>query len=273
MTTVRAASLLETASPGATTTAVFRLAGTEARRILLHPAALVVALVFLALLGFDRRPLESLRNPSMVKEGLEYFFLLYYGLLMFFAVNLVASSARRSGAEGQLAAAPLSGQQRTLATCLAVLAPVAVASLAAAGIYALSHGGAVTLAKALTPAELMVIPLCALGSGLLAVAVARWLPWPATSLGVAVALVFWVAFVQEKAGWAWSAPWTASHTWVEHPTLLGGSQGWHAVYLLGSAILAGLAALLRHNDNRRRLLLAAGLVVIGTVVAGTLQLP
>jgi len=271
MTTVRAPSGAAISNRGAAVRPVLRLAATEGRRILLHPVHLLFGAALVAIIGISTDPRTLFGDAATIAEGLEYIFLLYYGLVVFFAANLVASSPCRSGAGSQLAATPVAGQRRTAALCLGALAPAAVAGLVAALILQLSRASAIYQAP--SAAEVAVLPLCALGAALLGIAVSQWLPWPVVPLGVMVVVVFWVGFVQGKASWAWSAPWTASHKFVDDPTLLGGSQGWHAVYLAGLATLAALAALLRREANRRRLLLVAGLIATGTVVAGTLQLP
>jgi hypothetical protein len=252
---------------------VLRLARVEGRRILRHPVHLALVLAVVAIGGISDDPLRLFREPAAISGALEYIFILYYGMVVFFAANLVASSSRRSGADTQFEATPVTGQARTAALCLGVLAPTCVAGLAAAVIYAVTYREAVVLPDALAPAELFVIPLSALGAGLLGVAVARWLPWPGVPLGVMVALVMWVAVAGDHGDWAWSAPWTTSYAFVEDPALLGGSQVWHAVYLGGLATLAALAALLRHHRHRRGLLAAGALVTVATLIAGTLQLP
>lgn len=270
MTTVDVSATVARAARGSTAVSVLRLARTEARRILLHPAHLPLALIALALCGIPVPGLPEIQARTDIKDGLEYVFLLWYWLLVFFAANLVACGARRCGADSQLDATPVSGQARTLAVLLGVGGPVVFAGLVAAGIYALTYGGGTDLEGALTPAELAVLPLGALGAGLMGVATARWLPWPGAPLGVMVVLVVWVG---ANPGGAWWAPWSASPTFLDDPVLLGGSQAWHAGYLLGVAMLAGLAALLRHRPHRRALLAASALVGAATLAAGILQLP
>lgn len=269
MTTLDIPATVARAPRGSTALSVVRLARTEARRILLHPVHLAVVLSALTLTG--TAVVGGTRSD--IRWGLEIVFLLCYGLVAFFAANLVASSPRRSGADSQLDATPVSGQARTLAVLLGTVGPVLFAGLGAAGIYAVTYGGTTDLDEAMTPAELAVIPLCALFAGLIGVAVARWLPWPGASLAVVVALMITVGAAADAAGGAWWVPWTASPTFHRDSALLGGSQAWHAVYLGGLAILAALAALLRHRPRRRGLLAALGLAAAATLAAGMLQLP
>lgn len=258
MTAVDASAATRSVTPRGTGVAVLRLARAEGRRVVLHPAFLALLGMF-AVVGV---------NGVLLGEALDR----YYLPLVFFAANLIASSARRSGTEELLAAAPVSGQARTAAVCLAVLAPTVLAGVAAAALYTVTYGGT-DLEKALTIAELLAVPACALGGGLLGVAVARWLPWPGAPLAVMVALVAWSGAAQEKANWIWTSPWTTAHGWLDHPAVLDGSQAWHAVYLAGLAMSAGFAALLRHRSHRAALLATSALVAAATLAAAILQLP
>ncbi len=270
MTAVDLPDIVARSLPGATPVAVLRLARTEAWRIVRHPVHLGSVVAFVSVTGIGSGvAFEPGRGP-LVREGLEFFFTLYYGLIVLGAANLVASSARRGGADPQLDAAPLSGQARTAALCLAVLGPVLIATVAAVVIHALPHDGFGAENAALTPAELLAIPLCVLGAGLLGVAVSRWLPWPGAPLAVAVALVAWV--IGGGGQGSWWAPWLTSYSFIEDDALLG-SQAWHAVYLAGLSSLATIAALLRHRPHRGALLVAAAGVAAATLAAGIVQLP
>ena len=198
--------------------------------------------------------------------------MLWFGPATFFVTNLVASSARRSNAESQLAAAPLSASAKTLATCLAVLCPTAVATGFAAILWLVEHSGG-PLSRVQGVAELAVIPLGTLGGGLLGAAVARWLPWRGLPLVVLFALIAWVVAVMEHGALWWTAPWTMSPAYYQTNTMGAGSHAWHAVYLFGLSLLAGVAALLRHRRHRRLLLAVAAVAWIGTIAACSAQLP
>ncbi len=273
MTAVSASSGEVVAHRSAIVSPILRLAATEARRILLHPVHLLFGAALVAVMGLSGDPRTVFSDAANVSEGLAYLFLLYYGLVVFVAANLVASSPRRSGADTQLAATPVGGFGQTAAVCLGALGPAGVGGIVAAIIYQLSYGAVVPVAKSFAVAELLVLPLCALGAGLLGIAVARWLPWPVVPLVVLVGMVMWVALAQGKGNWAWSVPWTTSYAFIDDNALREGSQAWHAAYLAGLASLAALAALLRHPGHRRLLLGSAVLVTVATGVAGVLQLP
>jgi hypothetical protein len=247
------------------------LARREACRIGTHPAGLVLLLYFLVLGGAQAAG-DGLAARDAVRHVLLIVGLLWFGPAAFLVTNLVASSARRSHADAQLAAAPLSASARTLATCLGILGPTAVATGFAVILWLVEHTGD-PMIRAQGAAELAVIPLGTLGGGLLGAAVARWLPWRGLPLVVMFALIAWVVAVMEHGAVWWTAPWTMSPAYFETYTMGAGSHAWHAVYLFGLALLAGVAALLRHRPHRRLLSTLAGLAWIGTIAACWAQLP
>jgi hypothetical protein len=232
-----------------------------------------VLLVYFALIGgVDAAGQVGLPSRETAQDFLGIVGLLWFGPATFFAANLVASSARRGHADSQLAAAPTGAQARTFAICLAVLGPAAVAAGFAAVLWLVEHAGT-TLDGAQGPGELAALPLCTLGAGLLGVAVARWLPWRGAALLVMLALVAWVVAVGNRDDLRWIGPWSVSQGFFDDPGLAAGSQGWHAVYLLGLGLLAAVAALLRYPSHRRPLLALGAALWIGTLAACWAQLP
>ena len=260
--------VLTSAPPGAT---VATLARREARRTVRHPVNLVLLAYFLVLGGVQAVD-SGLSANEAVPDFVRLLGLLWLGPATFFTANLIASSARRAHVESQLAATPTTEQARTLATCLGVLGPTAAAAGVAVVVWLLEHsGGAPTGVQ--SPAELAVIPLCVLGGGLLGVAAARWLPWRGAPLIVFVAVFAWVVAVLDRGDLRWTAPWSMTTAYSNELWPGGGSHPWHAVYLLGLALLAGVAALLRHPSYRRPLLMLGAVLLVGTVAAGVAQLP
>jgi hypothetical protein len=249
--------------------AVGPLAGREAWRIVRHPIYLAMLLYFV-LLGGVQAAGGGLSGRETVRELLLVVGLLWFGPATFFATHLVASSARRSHAESQLAAAPTTAYARTLATCLGVLGPTAAAAAFAAIVWVVEHAGG-SLDHAQGPGELAVIPLCTLGGGLLGVAVAQWMPWPGAPLIVLFALIAWVVAVMDRGELQWTAPWTMSRAYYKDAQLAPGSPAWHAAYLLGLSLLAAVVALLRHPTRRRPLLALGAVVFVVTLVAGWVQ--
>jgi hypothetical protein len=250
--------------------AVGTLAKREAGRTARHPVYLVLLLYFILLFSVEA---AASGHPARqtVREVITALGLLWVGPATFFAANLIASSARRAHAEPQLAATPISAQTRTFALCLGVLGPTAVATGVATVVWLLEHADD-TLDRAQSPAELAAIPLCALGGGLLGVAVAGWLPWRGAPLIVLFALIAWVVAVLDHGNLRWTAPWTMSPEYGGE-VQLAGSHVWHAVYLLGLGLLAAVAALLRYPSHRRPLLALGAALWLGTLAACWAQLP
>jgi hypothetical protein len=249
--------------------AVGPLAEREAWRIVRHPINLAM-LAYFVLLGGLQAAGGGLAGREAVRELLLVLGLLWFGPATFFAANLVASSGRRSRAESQLASAPTTGYARTLAACLGVLGPTAAAALFAAIVWFVEHVGG-SLDHAQGPGELAVIPLCALGGGLLGVAVAQWMPWRGAPLVVLFALIAWVVAVMDRGELQWTSPWTMSRAYYKDAQLAPGSPVWHAAYLLGLSLLAAVPALLRHPSHRRPLLALGAAVLAATLVAGWVQ--
>ncbi|HEY3009331.1 MAG TPA: hypothetical protein VGJ63_14865 [Micromonosporaceae bacterium] len=247
-------------------TAIQTLAGREASRMVRHPVYVVLLLYFVVLAGIQAT--AGLWPPSRgsVRDLLVTLGLLWLGPATFFAANLIASSARRAHAESQLAATPTAAQARTLAICLGVLLPAGLAAGFAVMLWLVEHNGT-SLEYAQGPAELAVIPLCTLGGGLLGVATDRWLPWRGAPVVVGLAVLAWVVAVMDRGRLQWTAPWTMSSDYYHDAQLAAGSHVWHAVYLLGLALLAGVAALLRHASYRRPLLTLGGVLLVGTLAA------
>jgi hypothetical protein len=246
--------------------AVGTLARREASRIIRHPVYAVLLLYFVVLVGVQAT--TSLWPPSRdsVRDLLVTLGLLWLGPATFFAANLIASSARRAHAESQLAATPTAAQARTLAICLGVLLPATLATGFAVMLWLVEHNGS-TLEYAQGPAELAVIPLCTLGGGLLGIATDRWLPWRGSPAIVGFAVLAWVVAVMDRGDLQWTAPWTMSSGYYHDAQLAAGSPLWHAVYLLGLALLAAVAALLRHASYRRPLLALGTVLLVGTLAA------
>jgi hypothetical protein len=247
------------------------LARREAYRIGTHPVGLVL-LLYNLVLGWAQATSNGLAARDAMHYVLLVIGLLWFGPATFFVTNLVASSARRSNAVSQLTAAPLGASARTLATCLGVLGPTAVATGFAAVLWLVEHSGG-PVSRAQGVAELAVIPICTLGGGLLGVAVAGWLPWRGLPLVVMFALIAWVVAVMEHGAVWWTAPWTMSPAYYQMYTMGAGSHAWHAVYLFGLSLLAGVAALLRYRPHRLLLLAFAAVASIGTIAACWAQLP
>ncbi len=273
MTAVAAAATPAVVVLGRPAVAVALLSWREAWRILTRPVYL--SLVFDLLMG----GLNAEARSGAVVQRTIIILLTYGALATLFAVSLVATSARRTGAEVQLAAAPLDPQVRTLATGLGVLAgPVVLASLLTVALVFVESSGA-KLEGSFSGWEYVALPLTWLGAGLLGLALARWLPWPGVSLAAFVGLIFWTGWsanlLNEGNSLGFLMPYVISAQELGLGTTSDkGHLGWHAVYLFGLCLLALGAALWRHRPLRERAVIAFGLLsFVLTASAAWLQLP
>jgi hypothetical protein len=241
------------------------LAWVQARRVARHPALLLGVLWFVLGVG-----LGGPQTPYDRYSGATAMIVFILGVPAYFAVNLVATSGRRSGVDDWTAGLPLPAVHRTVAMLVAAAAPAVVSAVGS--LLWLSSGGGTGLPLLWQHAVSPWVAL--LGAGLLAVAVSRLLPWPGLPLVVVVAVVtanFWVA-----AHWPYLGAYVDFVQWTGGdaiPAREPGSAGWHLTYLLALCALAAAGALLP-VARRRWLPFTAGAVAGAVVlVAGYLQLP
>lgn len=262
--------------------AVLLLGWREGRRMLTRPVYLFIVGGLSLTVGVSavQPGATAIRGRADVHELLGI--LLTYGALAtLFAASLVATSARRTGAESQFGAAPLDPQLRTLATALGVLlGPAAVASLLTLCLAYVEHGIGPPLPATFSGWEYVQLPLTWLGAGLLGVAAARRLPWPGVPLAAFVGLIAWTMWSAGLLYRGRSAGFLMPYVITSRDVLgLGtsssdGHLGWHAVYLLGLCLLALTAALMRDRPLRERAVLGFGvLAALLTASAAWLQLP
>jgi hypothetical protein len=247
-------------------TMVPHLARVQARRVARHPALLLGALWYFLGVG-----LGGPETPYDLYSGATATVVFLLAVPAYFAVNLVATSGRRSGVDEWTAGLPLPPLHRTVAILLAAAVPAAM-SVAASVLWLVSGDGDTGLP--LLWQHLVSPWVAVLGAGLLGVAVARLLPWPGMPLVVVVAVVtanFWVA-----GRWAYLGAYVDFVRWTDQdviPAREPGSASWHLAYLTALCALAAAGALL--PVARRRWLPFAFGAVAGAVVlvAGYLQLP
>ncbi|MEV0972884.1 hypothetical protein [Microtetraspora glauca] len=252
------------------------LATNEARRLLCHPLNLLGVAMWCIAVGTD-----AWAGPRPAFTALTAPMTLFWGVPVFFAANLVTSSARRAGTEELLEGLPRWREDRTGALCLAALAPFFMGVAAQALLSCLYLVTGNQLERFPTIAELACGPLNLLGGCLLGIAVARWTPWPGAPLLIMIILVRVNQYVntagagdgQETGPFYLLGFYADFALWGPHPYLAAigfnpGSVGWHAVYLLGLCLGAGALAMLA-DSSRRRLWLAVGaLAVVVVAFAG-----
>jgi hypothetical protein len=262
------------------------LSRKEAWRILSSPAIplLLCYLVLVVGVGLAAGGDEPyFRSRAGWAELAGYLGLLIAGPITFVATHLVATSARRSGADRMLTATPVDKCRRDHALCLGVLVGPAAASLVLAGVAAWLVSGVER-----TPGDnldvdrwvwtdVAQVPAIVLGAGVLAIVVARWLPWPGALLAAFVALIFGTGWMVSAEGATavlpWFAPYVAIDWWSSAAWTRGGSPVWHLTYLLALSGLGVCAVALRQPERRGRWLVAGAVALAATVAAGLLQLP
>ncbi len=281
MTSVLESRPTQRQASGATWLAVLLLGWREGRRMVLSPVLLLVFGFFMLMAGVETVVEAKLSMPSRAGayDFIFFIFALYVGLLFYISCHLITSSARRTKAEGQLAASPLSSRARSAGLCVGVvLGPGLVGLVAMVALALLGNDVALTDGKsAVSVAELAQMVLIVIGGGMFAVMVATWLRFPGSLPLGFVALMFGTLWMlnDERAPintWPWFAPYLSSYEWSDSVWSLQGSHAWHAVYLAGLCGLAFCAVMLREREGRLRWLFISAGVVAATAAAGALQI-
>jgi hypothetical protein len=266
---------------GTTWLAVLLLGWREGRRMVLSPVLLLVFGFFMLMAGVETVVEANLSMPSRATAyGFIFFvFALYMGLLFYISCHLVTSSARRTKAEGQLAASPLSSRARSAGLCVGVvLGPGLVGLVAIVALALLGNDVVLSDGKsAVSGAELAQMVLIVIGGGMFAVMCATWLRFPGSLPLGFVVLVFGTGWMLDPDRapintWPWFAPYLSSYEWSDSVWSLQGSHAWHAVYLAGLCGLAFCAVMLREREGRLRWLFISAGVVAATAAAGALQI-
>ena len=220
-------------------------------------------------------------NQKVVDVGVEGTVLpaFFVGVFGFVVAHRLTTSLRRSGDLADTA--PVSAQRRTLALCLACLVPmtlgilVVLSSVLFGAIWPPSLPGGHVAWFGYEP-DLTIwailfgdVVLACLGGPLLGVAVARWAPFRGSALlGMAVLVIGASTLASLPSPWYVVSPYALfsdEHldngeyqiSWVRD----GVSPVWWCGYAACLCGLAVLAALLRHDADRRRLLTSAGVLV------------
>ena len=249
------------------------LIGREARHLARHPVLWLIPPIVVVTTSLDGA--SAGRNASYWYGTVFVAAAFFAPLIVLFAANLVASSARRSRAEEMLSVTPTTDTRRTLAMCLGIALPLAGTGAIAAGAMALIDSRATNIQadELLTTGELAQLPFVLAGAGLLGVLGARWLPFTGGALitFVAATLGGTVVFGRFDSGiwWMW---WSTSTTFEGVPPVPG--DPWlHVAYLAGLCACATVAAVYRDRTQWIRLALVGGPILAATLAVGWLQLP
>ncbi|MFG1942664.1 hypothetical protein [Nonomuraea sp. NPDC048826] len=246
------------------------LATKEAWRIVRHPLALAGLALWILRVADD-----GWAGPRPAFSALTSEMTIYWGIPLFFAAHLVASSAGR--AEEMLAVAPSDLSRRTAALCLAALGPFAVSCAALAALAGLYEVTGNELERWPYLSELASGPVNMLAGCLLGVAVARWLRWPGAPVLVMVGLMAVDMMLLDSRDWYMFSIYLEFALWGPPPSLdavgfIPGHSGPHALYLLSLGVGAGALAMLK-DSSRPGVWLAAGLAAVaGAAVSGVAQL-
>lgn len=259
-------------SATATSRRLAPLIGREIRSLARHPVLWLAPVIVVAA--------TSVETPSAGRTagywyGTIFVAVAFFGpIIVLFAANLVASSARRSRAEEMLNVTPTTDTRRTWAMSLGVALPLAAAGAIAAGAMALIDSvNDIPAEELLTAGELAQLPFVLAGAGLLGVLAARWLPFAGGAFitFVAATLGGVIPFGRFDAGiwWMW---WSTSTTFEGVPYVPG--EPWlHAAYLCGLCACATVAAVYRDRTQWTRLALIGVPLLAATLAVGWLQLP
>ncbi|MGE5830977.1 MAG: hypothetical protein ACM30G_21835 [Micromonosporaceae bacterium] len=248
------------------------LIGREVRRLVGHPVLWLLPAVVMVVTGAEA--FDASRTAGYWYNAIFSTSAFFGPMIVLFAANLIASSARRSGAEEMLSVTPTIDTRRTRALCLGVALALGGFGAIGAGAMALIGSGVNNIPpeELLTAGELAQLPLVLAGAGLLGVLAARWLPFPGGALVAFVAAVLGGInlFSRFDAGiwWMW---WTTGATFEGRQPLLG--EPWlHVVYLFGLCACATVAAVYRDRTQWPRLALVGAPVLAATLALGWLQL-
>ena len=247
------------------------LVGREARRLARHPVLWLVPVVVIVTSALDG---ASDGRTAGYWYGTIFVAVAFFApMIVLFAANLVASSARRSRAEEILAVTPTTDTRRTWAMCLGIALPLAGVGAIAVGAMALIDSVNDIPPKDLQSAgELAQIPFILAGAGLLGVLGARWLTFAG---GVVVTFIVAtlggvVVFGRFDSGIWWM--WWSTGTTFEDRAPVPGEPWLHVAYLAGLCTCATVAAVYRDRTQWPRLALVGAPILAVTLALGWLQL-
>ncbi|MDT0344965.1 ABC transporter permease [Streptomyces litchfieldiae] len=252
--------------------AVLALARTEARRLLSHPLVVVAMTTYVALTVW--RAAGAVGHPVLQDVGREtQYGPLFVGLAGLVAANSAVLRARRHRTEAQFGVLVVTAWQRNTAHSLSTLPLALAVAVIVAGQFTREamRPGAVGHASF---AELVTGPLVVVLLGVLGVLLGRLVRSSfAGPLAVLVLLTVQLSLSVTTSGWRWLAPIAIDESELPLPAdLVGRPANWHALYLVGLALLAGAGASLlsggRSGPVRGTALVALAGTLVGAVAQG-----
>jgi hypothetical protein len=254
------------------------LAQREAWRTLTSPALAIVGVYFVLTIG-----LSGIAGEHWSRALLAEFagvIGVFFAIAVFPAVHLTATSARRTGAEAQLAATPQGPLNRDLALCLAVVLGPGLVALVTALLGKWAAGDGVEdrvndiQMDPWTLTDVLQLPALAIGAGILAVVVARWLPFPGSLLIGLFGMMFLTLWVADQGKFAWLSWFVVSAESVEE-SLIAPTEYlvWHTAYLFAWSVLGVSAIGIRQASRKRGWIIAFAVSLAAVAVTGLLQIP
>ncbi|WDV52752.1 ABC transporter permease [Streptomyces coeruleorubidus] len=260
--------------PGGARAAVFALALFETRRLLTRVPVIIAFLVYLGWTvwrgGKDWDGYPALQDVDRATQSAP----MLVGLAVLLSVNLAALRSRRHGTEQHFAVLVLPPWRRTVAHALSVVAAALFTAVCVAAQFgrealrpgAIGHGSV---------AELLVGPLTVLLSGLVGLLMAGLVRSAiAAPLTVVFFLFLFMFFTggTSDGGTRWLMPVVVEPTASTLPSdLMGRPAAWHALYLAGLALCAGLLAVLVAGGRKPVVMTGVAGAVAMTLVGGVAQ--
>ncbi|MFF5519212.1 ABC transporter permease [Streptomyces coeruleorubidus] len=273
MTTVVERPVVSDVRPGSSGAAVAALALFETRRLLTRLPVIIAFLVYLGWTvwrgGKDWEGYPALQDVDRATQGVP----MLVGLAVLLSVNHAALRSRRHGTEPHFSVLVLPPWRRTVAHALSVVAAALLTAVCVAAQFgrealrpgAIGHGSV---------AELLVGPLIVLLSGLVGLLMAGLVR---SALAGPLTVVFFLFLTLFKTGtsdgWSrWLMPVVVEPTANSLPSdLLGRPAVWHALYLAGLALCAGLLAVLAAGGRKPVVMAGVAGAVAMTLVGGVAQ--
>jgi hypothetical protein len=273
MTTVVERPVVSDVRPGASGAAVAALALFETRRLLTRLPVVIAFLVYLGWTvwrgGKDWDGYPALQDVDRATQSAP----MLVGLAVLLSVNLAALRSRRHGTEHHFSVLVLPPWRRTVAHALSVVAAALLTAVCVAAQFgrealrpgAIGHGSV---------AELLVGPLTVLLSGLVGLLMAGLVR---SAIAAPLTVVFFLFLLLFGTGTSdgdtrWFMPVVVEATASTLPSdLIGRPAAWHALYLAGLALCAGLVAVLAAGGRKPVVMAGIAGAVAMTLVGGVAQ--